>query len=109
MDAHDEMAEEQRKFTLESCTSHHGELPNRLLLVVDISHNGRWIVGTWAIAKDLEGNKCATTVPLLYSFCLALVVIYWIGVFFGIVGLIRVVFGSRIQSGAEATVEKVPK
>ena len=56
---------------------------------------------------DREGNKCASTVPLLYSFCLALVAIYWIGFLFGIVGLVRVVFGSRIKSGAEATVEKV--
>lgn len=56
---------------------------------------------------DREGNKCSSTVPLLYSFCLALVVIYWLGFFFGVVGLIRVIFGSKIQSSAEATVEKV--
>eukprot|EP00903_Cladosiphon_okamuranus_P020992 g19284.t1 len=65
-----------------------------------------WIFGTWAVAMDREGNKCSSTVPLLYSFCLALVVIYWIGFFFGVVGLIRVMFGSKIQSSAEATVEK---
>lgn len=68
---------------------------------------GRWIVGTWAVAMDRIGNTCSSTVPLLYSFCLALVVIYWVGVFFGVVGLIRLIFGTKIQSGAQATVEKV--
>jgi len=67
----------------------------------------RWIFGTWAVAMDREGNTCAATVPLLYSFCFALVIIYWIGFFFGLVGLIRLIFGQRIQSGAQATVEKV--
>ncbi|CAM9410780.1 unnamed protein product, partial [Ectocarpus sp. 13 AM-2016] len=65
-----------------------------------------WIFGTWAIAKDRVGNSCANEVPLLYSFCVALVAIYWVGVVFGAVGLIKVLFGKKIQSGAQATVEK---
>ncbi|CAN0150036.1 unnamed protein product [Pylaiella littoralis] len=65
-----------------------------------------WIFGTWAVAKDIEGRICSSTVPLLYSFCLALVVIYWVGVLYGAVGLIRVLFGKKIKSGAQATVEK---
>ncbi|CAM9677900.1 unnamed protein product [Ectocarpus sp. 12 AP-2014] len=65
-----------------------------------------WIFGTWAIAKDRVGNSCANEVPLLYSFCLSLVAIYWVGVVFGAVGLIKVLFGKKIQSGAQATVEK---
>ncbi|CAM9953351.1 unnamed protein product [Ectocarpus sp. 12 AP-2014] len=65
-----------------------------------------WIFGTWAIAQDRVGNSCANEVPLLYSFCVALVAIYWVGVVFGAVGLIKVLFGKKIQSGAQATVEK---
>ncbi|CAM9466606.1 unnamed protein product [Scytosiphon promiscuus] len=55
---------------------------------------------------DREGNKCEQTVPLLYSFCLVLVVVYWVGFFFGVVGLIKVLFGNKIQSGAKATLDK---
>lgn len=69
----------------------------------------RWVFGTWAVAMDREGNKCAQTVPLLYSFCVALVVVYWVGFFFGVVGLTKVLFGKRIQSGAKATIEKVSR
>lgn len=67
----------------------------------------RWVFGTWAVIKDVEGGTCASTVPLLYSFCLVVVVIYWIGFVFGVIGLVQVIFGRKIRDSAQATLEKV--
>ncbi|CAM9373371.1 unnamed protein product [Choristocarpus tenellus] len=67
---------------------------------------GVWTLGTWAVAKDLEGQTCRTSNPVLYSFSMFLVITYWVGIFFGVVALVRITCGKKIISGAQAQVEK---
>lgn len=45
--------------------------------------------------------------PLLYKCSVTMVTIYWIGVFFGIVGLVGSVFGKKLKSGAQISLAKV--
>lgn len=57
--------------------------------------------------KDREAGVCRSKNPLLYSFAAFLVGAYWVGVFFGIVGLLQTFFGEEISSRAQESLEKV--
>ncbi|CAM9248967.1 unnamed protein product [Discosporangium mesarthrocarpum] len=77
-----------------------------LYLLVFAVSIGVWILGTWAVAMDVAGQGCRNNNPVLYSFSVCLVTIYWIGVFFGSVGVIRTTCAQRIVSSAQAQLEK---
>lgn len=80
---------------------------NTAKLPPSLTPQPRWILGTWAVVKGMEGNVCPATNPVLYSFSLFLVVAYWLGFLFGAIALVGTLFGKQIKSKAQASLEKV--
>ena len=78
-----------------------------MLRLPRVAYPARWVFGTWAVAKDVEGGSCSTTVPVLYYYSVVLVVVYWIGVMFGGVELVGTMCGDRIKTGAQSSLAKV--
>mmetsp|Transcript_1771 Transcript_1771/g.2405 ORF Transcript_1771/g.2405 Transcript_1771/m.2405 type:complete len:287 (-) Transcript_1771:102-962(-) len=59
-----------------------------------------WSIGSFMVAAS--ASACSITTPALYSFCSFIMIFYWIGLFLGIVNLIKTIFSKHIVEKIKA-------